>query len=54
MDEHRTAEEQAGMSDAEMEKFPDLTTRQLNRRLWLWGTALVVLMIVIVVMAIRT
>jgi len=53
-DQHRTPEEQAGMSDAEQEQFPDLTKRQLDRRLWFWGTALVVLMIVIVVMAIRT
>ena len=40
------------MSDAEQERFPDLTTGQLDRRLWVWGTALVVLVVVIVVMTI--
>ena len=40
------------MSDQEIERFPDLTNRQLNRRLWVWGTALVVLVVVIVVMTI--
>ena len=52
MTDQRTPEEQAGMSDAEMEQFPDLSRGQLDRRLWLWGTALVVLIIVIVVMTI--
>jgi len=54
MTDQRTPEEQAGMSDQEIERFPDLSNRQLNRRLWFWGTALAVLVIVIVVMAIRS
>jgi len=41
------------MSDAEVEQFPDLTKDQLDRRILVWGTALVVLVLVIVVMVIR-
>jgi hypothetical protein len=52
MADQRTPEEQAGMSEAEQKRFPGLTTGQLNRRLWVWGTALVVLVIVIIVMTI--
>jgi hypothetical protein len=51
MADQRTPDEQAGMSDAEQERFPDLTNPPLDRRLWFWGTALVVL---VIVMAIRT
>ena len=42
------------MSDAEQERFPDLTKKQLDRRLIGWSLALVVLMLVIIVMAIWT
>jgi len=54
MKDQRTPEEQAGMSDAELERFPDLTKWQLNRRLIFWSAALVILMLVIVVMVIRS
>lgn len=54
MADQRTPEEQAGMSDQEIKRFSNLTNRQLNRRIWFWGTALVVLMVVIVVMTIRS
>ncbi len=40
------------MSDQEIDRSPDLSNRQLTRRLWVWGTALVVLIIVIIVMTI--
>jgi hypothetical protein len=53
MADQRTPEEQAGMSDAERERFPTLTKRQLDRRIVLWSLALVVLVVVIVVMVIR-
>ena len=51
-DQRTPEEEQAGMSDQEIKRFPGLSNRQLNRRLWFWGTALVVLVIVIVVMTV--
>jgi hypothetical protein len=53
MADHRTPEEQAGMSKAEQERFPKLTTGQLNRRLIGWSLALVIMILIIIVMVIR-